>query len=287
MSQRIDELTPRLLRDWRLPDPRGSKYDRGSVLVVGGSAKTPGAVQLSGLAALRVGAGHLSLAVAGSTAVSLAVATPEAGVIGLPENDRGSVVADDLDELAEELTSADAVLVGPGLDDAEETGRLIERLVPKLGPRAWLVLDAYALGPLPDVIGAIEPVRGRLVLTPNDTEAERLLGREVCSERDVAAIAARYSAVVTCQGTISDPDGRCWRIGAGDVGLATSGSGDILAGTVAGLLARSGDGAQATCWATYVHAAAGDRLAARVGRLGFLAREILDELPAVMVELDS
>ena len=287
MSQQIDELTPRLLRDWPLPEPRGSKYDRGSVLVVGGSAKTPGAAQLSGLAALRVGAGHLSLAVAGSAAVSLAVATPEAGVIGLPENDRGSVIAGDLDELDEELTNADAVLVGPGLDDAEETRRLIEQLVPKLGPKVWLVLDAYALGPLPDLIEAIGPVRGRLALTPNETEGARLLGREVRSEQDVAAIAARYSAVVTCQGTVSDPDGRCWRIGAGDVGLATSGSGDVLAGVVAGLVARSGEGAQATCWGAYVHAAAGDRLAARVGRLGFLAREILDELPAVMVELDS
>jgi ADP-dependent NAD(P)H-hydrate dehydratase len=287
MSHQVDELTPRLLRDWRLPKPHGSKYDRGSVLVVGGSAKAPGAAQLSGLAALRVGAGHLSLAVAGSAAVSLAVATPEAGVIGLPENDRGSVVAGDLGVLGEELASADAVLVGPGLDDTEETRRLIEQLVPRLGPKVWLVLDAYALGPLPELIGAIAPVRGRLVLTPNETEGARLLGREIHSEQDVAAIAARYSAVVTCQGTVSHPDGRSWRIGAGDVGLATSGSGDVLAGTVAGLIARSGDGVQATCWATYVHAAAGDRLAARVGRLGFLAHEILGELPAVMVELDN
>jgi ADP-dependent NAD(P)H-hydrate dehydratase len=197
------------------------------------------------------------------------------------------VIAGDLDEFDEELTSADAVLVGPGLDDAKETRRLIEQLLPKLGPKVWLVLDAYALSPLPDLIEVIGAVRGRLVVTPNGTEGERLLGREVRSERDVAAIAARYSAVVSCQGTVCEPEGRCWRIGAGDVGLTTSGSGDILAGTVAGLIARSGDGPQATCWGTYVHAAAGDRLAARVGRLGFLAREILDELPAVMVELDS
>jgi hydroxyethylthiazole kinase-like uncharacterized protein yjeF len=287
MSLRIDELTPRLLRDWELPDPRGSKYDRGSVLVVGGSAKTPGAAQLSGLAALRVGAGHLSMAVARSAAVSLAVATPEAGVIGLAENDRGSVTAGNLDVLDDELKSVDAVLVGPGLDDSKETKRLIEQLVPKLGPEAWLVLDAYALWPLPELVESIGPVRGRLILTPNEAEAERLLGRDLGSEHDVAAIAANYSAVVTCRGTISDPEGRCWRTGAGDVGLATSGSGDVLAGTVAGLVARSGDGPQATCWATYAHAAAGDRLAARVGRLGFLAREILDELPAVMIELDS
>jgi hydroxyethylthiazole kinase-like uncharacterized protein yjeF len=287
MPKLIAELTPRLLRDWRLPEPGGSKYDRGSVLVVGGSARTPGAAQLSGLAALRVGAGHLTLAVAGSAAVSLAVATPEAAVLGLPENDHGSVKSAGLDLLDEELANADTVLVGPGLDDADETGRLIEQLVPKLGPTVWLVLDAYALGPLPDLVEVIQPVRGRLVLTPNGREGERLLGREVGSESDIAEIAARYSAVVTCQGVVSDPSGSCWRVGAGDIGLATSGSGDVLAGTVAGLVARSADGSQATCWATYAHAAAGDRLAARVGRLGFLAREILDELPAVIVELDT
>jgi ADP-dependent NAD(P)H-hydrate dehydratase len=287
MPGQIAELTPRMLRDWPLPQPHGSKYDRGSVLVVGGSARTPGAAQLSGLAALRVGAGHLTLAVAGSAAVSLAVATPEAGVIGLPENDHGSVISAHVDMLDEELASADTVLVGPGLDDADETGQLIERLVPKLGPKVWLVLDAYALAPLPDLVEAIQPVRGRLVLTPNGREGGRLLGREVSSEDDIAAMAARYSAVVTCQGIVCDPHGSCWRIGAGDVGLATSGSGDVLAGTVAGLVARCADGTQATCWATYAHAAAGDRLAARVGRLGFLAREILDELPAVMVELDT
>jgi len=92
---------------------------------------------------------------------------------------------------------------------------------------------------------------------------------------------------VACRGLISEPGGRCWRLGTGDVGLATSGSGDVMAGATVGLLARGAEGRQAACWATYVHATAGDRLAARVGRLGFLARDLLDELPAVLVELSS
>src|SRR5215213_10701446 len=81
MHERPDEVTPSLLREWPLPDSGNSKYDRGRVLVVGGAARTPGAVQLAGLAALRVGAGHLTMAVAASAAVGLALTTPEAGVV--------------------------------------------------------------------------------------------------------------------------------------------------------------------------------------------------------------
>src|ERR1700712_4987888 len=83
-------VTPAMLRQWPLPEPGDSKYGRGQVLVVGGARGTPGAVLLAGLAALRVGAGRLSLAVARSVAGMLAVAVPEAGVVGLPENAAGS-----------------------------------------------------------------------------------------------------------------------------------------------------------------------------------------------------
>src|ERR1700712_3062221 len=85
-------VTPAMLRQWPLPEPGDSKYGRGQVLVVGGARSTPGAVLLAGLAALRVGAGRLSVAVAESVAAAMAVNIPEAGVIGLPENDKGSVL---------------------------------------------------------------------------------------------------------------------------------------------------------------------------------------------------
>jgi ADP-dependent NAD(P)H-hydrate dehydratase len=282
------EVTPSLLRSWSLPTATDSKYSRGQVLIVGGAARTPGAVQLAGLAALRVGAGHLTMAVAESAAVPLAVVTPEAGVTGLPQNARGSVLGADLSAIADDLGSADVVVVGVGLDDPEETAELLRTLIPQLGDEAWLVLDAYGLGVLPGMVDAIEPVRGRLVLTPNSSEAGRLLGRDLDdAEHDVPEIAATYGAVVSCAGVVADADGHVWRIGAGNGGLATSGSGDVLVGAVAGLLGRAGAADQATCWATHVHAAAGDRLAARVGALGFLARELLTELPVVLTELGA
>ncbi|SDU90370.1 yjeF C-terminal region, hydroxyethylthiazole kinase-related [Microlunatus sagamiharensis] len=282
------DLTPSLLRGWALPDVGDSKYSRGQVLVVGGAARTPGAAQLAGLAALRVGAGHLTLAVAEQAAVPMAVATPEAGVYGLPQNPQGSVTGEGAALLEDQLGSADVVVLGPGLDDPELTADLVRAAVPLLSDDAWLVLDAYALGVLPGMREVVEPLAGRLVLTPNSSEGGRLLGRDLDDlEADVREIARTYGAVVSCQTLVADPDGRCWRTGAGQVGLATSGSGDVLAGAVAGLLARGTEPAQAVCWASHVHAAAGDRLAASVGRLGFLANELLAELPRVLVELGA
>ena len=164
----------------------------------------------------------------------------------------------------------------------------MRRLLPKLNDQAWLVLDAYALSALPELADALEATAGRMVLTSNGREAEILLGCELQNPRvEVPEIAERYAAVVSCQGIIADPAGAVWQVSAGHDGLATSGSGDVLAGALGGLLGRHAEGAQSAVWATYAHAAAGDRLAARVGRLGFLAREILDELPGILVELET
>ena len=285
-------VTPTLLRDWALPGGGSGKNDRGSVLVVGGARKTPGAALLAGVAALRSGAGRLTLAVAESTAVQLAVAFPESGVIGLPETARGSVKGSAASLLADQFDSADAVLIGPGLDDGDEALALLRGLLmpgrgqPKSGPA--VVLDAYALGCLPELAEHLKPWAGRLILTPNIAEGGILLGREIDDLRqDVRKIADAYQAVVSCQGVIAEPRGNLWEITTGHSGLGTSGSGDVLAGAIAGLRGRGTTDAQATCWGTHLHAAAGDRLASRLGGLGYLARELCDELPPLMVELSS
>lgn len=285
-SDSTEFVTPSLLRSWPLPAVGDSKYGRGQVLVLGGAAGTPGAALLAGLAVLRVGAGHLTFGVAQSAAVALAIAVPESGVVGLPQNKKGSVLGQDLSALADSLAGVDVILVGPGLDDADETAALLRALIGMLEDETQVVLDAYALGALSAEPELAETLADKLVLTPNTSEASRLLGRELDDlEDDVAEIARRYGAVVCCQSATADPSGQRWLITSGQSGLATSGSGDVLAGAIAGLLARGADAAQATCWGTHLHAAAGDRLAARVGGVGFLARELLDELPAVLVEL--
>ncbi|MET4637339.1 NAD(P)H-hydrate dehydratase [Mycetocola sp. 2940] len=281
-----ETVTPNSLRTWPLPEAGDSKYGRGALVVVGGARRSPGAAMLSGLAALRVGAGRLTLAVAASVATAVAVAVPECGIVPLDETADGGVRGAGVTAAEGDLSGADAVLIGPGLDDPDEMQRMLLALVPLIGPDAIVVLDAFALGVLPKVPQFAEAFSGRLVLTPNKEEAARLLERDLGDlVDDIGEIARRYSAVVTCYDVIGHPDGRIWRTGTGGGGLATSGSGDVLAGAITGLCARGTSPEQAAVWASHAHAAAGDRLAVQVGPLGYLASELLDELPRVLVEI--
>ncbi|WP_374945632.1 NAD(P)H-hydrate dehydratase [Agreia sp.] len=280
-------ITPEFLQTWPLPSGGGSKRDRGSILVVGGSPKSPGAVLLAGRAALRSGAGRLTLALADSAAASASVTFPEAGVVGLPENSSRELGGGLVFALRSELEASDAVLLGPGLHSPSEARAVLAALLPRIPHSTALVLDAFALGVLAEFEGEIAPFAGRLVLTPNKQEASILLGRSPDDDPqpdDNDEVAVRYGAVVTCFDRISDADGSSWMVAEGGSGLGTSGSGDVLAGAITGLLARGLDPAAAACWGTWAHSQAGDRLAARVFETGFLASEIADELPAAFAD---
>ena len=292
-STRAETVSPGLLRDWPLPGPGSSKHSRGHVLVIGGARSTPGAVMLAGLAALRVGAGVLALAADESVAPSLAVAVPEASVLGVSFTD---AEGGDSPRIGRPAGRRRCRPARPRPGRTGEHRRLLS-LLAEQSTDSPAVLDAFALGVLADPDHRIDraTLPADLILTPNDEEARRLLAEahddpDRVDIADAAAVAVelaqRYGAVVAYQRHVADPhDGR-WFIAAGNAGLGTSGSGDVLAGAITGLLARGATTAQATCWATYLHAVAGDRLASRIGRLGFLARELLPELPAILTELE-
>lgn len=288
-------LTRRTLREWPLPALTGSgKNSRGDVWVIGGAGGTPGAAMLAGRAALRVGAGRLTLAVAESVATAVAVAVPESGVKPMAQTRHGSVRGAVTPELAQELSGCDALLVGSGLDDADQSAALIEALLPVVDAPTSVVLDAYALGILPAVPEVADRWGGRLILTPNVEELERLLELPAGQLDDPAELpdgvrraADRYQAVITCHNVIADPAGSVWAAAPNCIGLGTSGSGDVLGGMVLGLLGRGADPAQAACWATYLHLTAGHRLTARIGTVGFLAGELLVALPRLLDEYRS
>jgi ADP-dependent NAD(P)H-hydrate dehydratase len=253
------EVTPLVLAELRPPVPAAdaTKGDRGTVLVVGGSAETAGALILAGLAALRVGAGKLQLATDPALTTALAIAVPEARVVGF-------------EKVPDLASRADVVLLGPGVLDPGPMDDLLAAVVE--AEPAGLVVDAGALA----AAGRRRSVGRRAVLVPNQDEVE-LLGGEP------QEVAARLDAVVACRAAdtvVHAPDGRCWIERSGTVGLATSGSGDVAAGAVAGLLASGAHGVAAAVWGVHLHGAAGERLAARIGPLGFLARELVDELRA-------
>lgn len=202
-------------------------------------------------------------------------------MIGLPETGDGAVRGDPGDLLRGLVAEADVVAVGPGLTDIEATGELLRLVLDAAGRETALVLDAYALGALSHAPELLAGAGRKAVLTPNLTEARHLLGRDPGDDLDAEAVelAGRYDAVVSLYGHIATPDGRAWREESGDAGLGTSGSGDVRAGLLAGLLSRGAGPAQAACWAAFAHAVSGQRLVPRYGRIGFLARELLDEIP--------
>ncbi len=291
-------ITPALLRGWPLPalDGRLGKEDRGHVLVVGGSAQVPGAVLLAALAALRAGAGKLQIATGKSVAGALAIAVPEARVIPLRESKRGELALGGARVLQAELSACDALLVGPGMMDGRAAIELI-RHVAAAGCGTVVVdaaaLDAFRRGRAPTGRRAAEGRRPGFVLTPHAGEMARLCGvnrdQVLAAPEPIAReVAAALDVVVVLKGEvtfIAAPDGRTFKNTAGNLGLGTSGSGDTLSGVIAGLAARGADPLQAAVWGVFVHARAGERLAARIAPLGFLARELLSEVPALVASM--
>lgn len=286
------EADEALLRRWALPVGDGAKATRGTCLVVGGSALTPGAVVLAAVAALRSGAGKVQVATAEGAAAALAVSVPEALVVGLEEDDDGNIVPASIDELMGSVDGATAVLVGPGLLAPEPASELLARVSRRLEDGV-LIVDAKALPGLADDPGVLRRLRGRSIVTPNTKELGALIGHEGPVEDDdlehlAVEVSDRLDAVVAAKGAdtwVAAPDGRRWRVRGGGSGLSTAGSGDVLAGVVSGLAARADEPAQATVLGVHAHAEAGRRLARRVGRVGFLAREILDEIPRILDDL--
>lgn len=278
-----------LLRDWPLPDLGSDKEDRGRLVVVAGSRETPGAGLLAAEGAFRVGAGKIHLATTTSCATALAVAAPELMVSGLPEGDSGSLDPEGSDELVDCVDGC-TVLLGPGFTDPDPSDALVRRLVPRLG--ATVVLDALATAYVTDNHEEVASLDATVVLTVNPDELAHCLGvpgdeASQDLESHTSRLAARTRAVVVCGGPVKVIAHRddVWRVEAGNPGLGTAGSGDVQAGIVAGLVSRGAEPVQAAVWGAWLHATAGDRLAERVGPVGYLARELPGELPGLLAEL--
>lgn len=286
-------LTADSLKAFPLPMPHvGSKDERGSVLVLAGAASVPGAALLAGVATLRAGAGKLKIATVQSAALGMGLAVPEAMVVGLPETSAGGMDAERSAECLFKVTKGcDALLVGPGLIEDGPTTALAMRLLEAL-PEASFILDAAAVCGLAQHAADVRRHGGRVVITPHAGEMAQLLdwSREAveADPLDAALAAANLlGTVVVMKGAqtwIVDPRGSRWLYEGGGVGLATSGSGDVLAGLVAGLLARGLAPMTAGLWGVFLHGEAGKRLAASVGPVGFLAREISKEVPRLLRE---
>lgn len=262
-----------------------TKDSRGHVVIVGGARTVPGAPRLTAEAALRAGAGKVQIATIGSAVIALGVLLPEAGMLQLAEDGAGEIVPTMTEPLAKALERCDVVVVGPGMGSTD-AAVACARLVAEAAPGAALVLDAAAIGSR----GIDRGHRGPVLLTPNHGEMARLLGREeeaVAAAADEAAgeAADRFGATVALKGDdtfVADPDGQRLHYLGGGVGLATGGSGDVLAGAVAGLVSRGTKPLVAAGWGVWLHGQAARRLAAEPGPIGFLARELPDQFPRLL-----
>lgn len=256
-----------------LTPPSGGKDERGTLVVVGGSATCPGGAILAGTAALRAGAGRTQLVVDPSIATAVGVAVPEALVLPwdleLP-----------IPEVVERrLSEAQAVVIGPGL--AQVPGAALDAAVACVGERP-LLLDAGAL----EGVERHATHRG-LVVAPNLDEATRLLPEDDDVPDDdvegaAARLAGRLGRAVAVRGpatVVAAAEGRWHR--DGPTVLGTPGSGDVFAGVLGGLLAQGRPPLAALAWAVEIHADAGVVLE-RQRRVGWLARDVLDALPEAM-----
>lgn len=282
----VEASDVRALLPRRRPD--GHKRASGVVLVVAGSGSMTGAAVLSAAAAYRAGAGLVSLAVPEGILPVVEGAITEATFVPLPETDTGGVTAEGWAVLEERLGGVDAVAVGPGLGTHPSTVDLVHRLVAE--SPAPLVIDADALNAFAGRGHELADRRSAAVLTPHPGEFGRLTGlssQEVLEDRvgHARKAASEFRCPVLLKGSrtvVAEPDGRTRVNPTGGAFLATGGTGDVLTGTVAALVAQGLSVADAAVAGAWVHGVAGS-LAAEAGGYGTVASDVLAELPAAIL----
>jgi ADP-dependent NAD(P)H-hydrate dehydratase len=258
------------------------KGDAGRVLLIAGSRTMPGAAVLAGRGALRAGAGLVTIACqAPEMMASLPAALPEAIYLELGAKELGAQLAE---------RSDDAIVCGPGLGVTASVRALVEELLESY--EGSVVLDADALNVIGQEPERLADSRAQLVLTPHLGEASRLLGRRLSSEpaerRDAALDLARRAEAIVClkgAGTVVTDGERVEVNETGNAGMATAGSGDVLAGICAAYLAASSiagsedfDALRAARAAVYVHGLAGDLAAGALGERAVMASDLVDSL---------
>jgi hydroxyethylthiazole kinase-like uncharacterized protein yjeF len=272
------------------PDADTNKNERGRVVVVGGSRFVPGALRLTGEAALRAGAGKLQLGTIGEAALLLGMFVPEAGVFGLSADEAGELDVSAADEVVDHARSCDAIVLGPGMRSSDSCAELVGQIVSALPPDIALLLDAAAIAACRHCREVIKGHAGPVVLTPHHGEMAALLDTDIndiehMPEAAACKAASELDAVVVLKAAetiIAAPGETSLCFAGGSPGLATGGSGDVLAGILGGLLARGIAPRTAAGRAVWAHGQCGRHLTASFHGLGLLGRELLDLVPSAL-----
>lgn len=265
--------------------PDGHKYDYGHVLVVGGSPGMVGAPLLVGKAALRTGAGLVTIAAPADVVDKLEKRVEEIMTLSLPDEAAFSI----LQFIKERKVSV--IVIGPGLKVEARSAKLIKKLL--AGTELPIVVDAGGLGALQNDAAQLDTAPGSLVLTPHVGEFQRLVDETLPEKRaDLKPLARRFAKqhgvtlVLKGQPTyVARPEGSIYENKTGNPGLATAGTGDVLSGVIAGMISQGIAVSEAAEAAVYLHGLAGDIAAGDKTEPGMIASDVIEALPAALKRL--
>lgn len=279
-AQQVFGLLPRRRQD-------SHKGSYGKVMCLAGSARFRGAAALAAEGALRAGAGLVTLASVEPVIAAVAARTPECVFLPCRQSAEGGVSAQSGKAVLEKVRGMEVLLFGPGLGDTEDTAALLEQLGPSAG--CALVLDADGLNAAAKMDALPRSPGLPLILTPHPGEMARLCGlttAEVNAGRE--GIAAGYARAEDCvvvlkghRTIVAGPGGEVFVNPTGNPGLSRGGSGDILAGMIAGLAAQGLSPLDAAVCGVWLHGAAADQCAKRLGQYGMLPHDIFTDLGAI------
>jgi len=272
------------LIDERPPESNKGLY--GHVLVIGGSVGKAGAAAMAGMATLRAGAGLATVATPKSVLATVAGFHPEVMTEPLAETDAGTISANSAKRLSELSKGKSVVAIGPGISRFAETAKLVRALV--ANSKVPVVLDADGLNAFE---GQADELNGKgrvLIITPHPGEMARLAGCTVADvQKDRLGVARKFARehelIVVLKGhrtLVVQPDGEAWVNTTGNPGMSTGGTGDILTGMVAAMIAQNPkDVTLAVCAAVHLHGLAGDVMLDNVGEHSMVATDLLRGMP--------
>lgn len=287
-------ITKDLVAERFLPRPLDShKGTYGRLLTVCGSYGMAGAALLCARGALRSGVGLLTAAVPERVYPLLAAAVPEAVFLPLPDTEDGTLSAAAAESLCRAVSGATAVVIGPGLGTGPDIAQVVSRVC--RDSTRPVVLDADGINSLDSHILVEETVLAPLILTPHPGEMARLLGEPVDRvQRHRREIARRFvdqtgvTLVLKGHHTLVGAPGRPLLENlTGNPGMATGGSGDVLAGIIGALAAQGMDPYYAAMCGVYLHGVAGDRAAVRLSQHSLLPSDLIEELPDLFLQFEK
>ena len=292
VAAELELLTPAELAGCLSPrSPVDHKGVYGRLLILAGSPGMTGAACLTATAALRAGAGLVTVGLPESLNSILEVKCTEAMTVPLAETSRRTLAPAARPAIESFLKNADLAALGPGLSQNPETGKLIRELIRDCP--LPLVIDADGLNLLAEDTEVLTGAKAPRILTPHPGEMSRLTGlspAEILRDREGIAqsFARKYDCVLVLKGAgtiVAGPEGPPAVNITGNPGMATGGTGDVLTGLIAGFLAQGVEPVAAARLGVYVHGAAGDRAAEKVGQISLIASDCIEAVPPILKNL--